>query len=278
MVIRARNPFAIMICTVILGSLASGCYTRLTHPKESFNLLGPDGKPYESSVATAILAPLYNRVLRERTGGMDPVYILQPGTRVRVEVYGHGINESVNIRPDGKIDLALIGDVQAAGRSIQELKKEVATRYQEFFVDPPQVILNMETALNQSEVLAGDVSVLNPTGPQGVVNLTGDEMLSEVLAEVGALHPKSEWNEVAIIRRGRGAASDERYLIISDIEKLIRYGDLDQDVAMRNGDVVFIPFEKNTLLEELFASVRVLGSLAMEADRVTAYVDFVEGF
>ena len=117
-----------------------------------------------------------------------------------------------------------------------------------------------------------------PTGAQGVVNLTGDEMLSEVLAEVGALHPKSEWNEVAIIRRGRGDATSERYLIIADIEKLIRYGDLEQDVAMRNGDVVFIPFEKNTLLEELFASVRVLGTLAQDANTVTSYIDFVEGF
>ena len=47
---------------------------------------------------------------------------------------------------------------------------------------------------------------------------------------------------------------------------------------MRNGDVVFIPFEKNTLLEELFASMRVLGNLATDATIITTYVDFVEGF
>lgn len=257
-------------------SLASiGCYTRLTTPKESFPYTDPNGQLIPSSVATAILAPAYNHVLMQK-GVTSFEYLLQPGTRVSVEVYGQGIAKTVNIRPDGKLDLPLIGDVVAAGRTISQLKEEVSTRYAEFFLAAPQILLNTETTDLADNVLGGDVSVINPTGRQGVVNLTGDERLSQVLASIGALHPKSEWNEIAVVREGR--QTKERYLIVCDVERLVRYGDLDQDILMRNGDLVFVPFEKNTLLEEFFATFGVLSNLAEDLDTITRYVERLEGY
>ncbi|MGE3164349.1 MAG: polysaccharide biosynthesis/export family protein [Planctomycetota bacterium] len=264
-----------LVAAGLLGLSPCGCYTRVTNPKESFPYTDPNGQLIPSKSATAIWAPAYNRVLMEK-GVTSFEYLLQPGTRVSVEVFGQGISKTVNIRPDGKLDLPLIGDVVAAGRSISQLKDEVSTRYAEFFLTAPQVILNTETTDLGDSVQGGDVSVINPTGQQGVVNLTGDEHLSQILAAIGALHPKSEWNEIAVIREGR--QTKERYLILCDVERLVRYGDLEQDILMRNGDVVFVPFEKNTLLEEFFATFKVLGNLAQDLDSITRYIERIEGY
>ncbi len=276
-----NNGSRLWSVAVLAGGLfavaaVAGCYTRLTTPKEAFNYLR-GGQVIGSAVAKAILAPDYNAYMRSR-GFDDPGerYQLRPGTRIHIKVYGHDIAETLNIRPDGIIDLPLIGDVRAEGKTIAALKEEISTRFSAFFVEPPQVILNTEVSEFGNEVQAGKVSVINPTGNQGVVNLTGDERLSQVLSAANALHTKSEWNEVAIIREG--TAVKERYLIICDIEKLVRSGDLDQDVRMRNGDIVFIPFERNTLLEEFWATFEVLGQLTSNAETMTRYIDYVEGF
>src|ERR1041384_3346657 len=106
-----------------------GCWTRLTTPQESFlykvNGEGPQGK-----TAPVLTAPQYAQVLKEieaRDGPQE--YRMVVGTRVNVEVYGHGIKDTLNVRPDGMIDLPLIGDVKAEGRSIPELKKEISGLY-----------------------------------------------------------------------------------------------------------------------------------------------------
>ena len=86
--------------------VVSGCYTRLTHPKSAFvTYTDSEGQPLASKVARAILAPDYNRILRARGGNNEDVYRLTTGTQVRVQVYGQGIDERLNIRPDGMIDL-----------------------------------------------------------------------------------------------------------------------------------------------------------------------------
>ncbi len=268
-----------ILAGAIAAIAAPGCYTRLTTPKEAINYRFADGSVIQSQVARAILAPEYNRALDLLTADGKPedaAYRLQPGTRIRVEVWGHGIQSTVNIRPDGFIDLPLIGDVAAEGRIIADLKKEISDRYKEFYIDPPQIVLNTDVTQEQDVVRAGEVSVINPSGRQGVVTLTGDEYLSQVLAQINALHPKSEWNEIAVIRRAR--TTNERYIVIADLEELLRSGDLAQDVKMRNGDIVFIPTEKNTLLEEFFATFAVTAGLISDADTITAYIERVEGY
>lgn len=272
--VRTIMMTALVVPAVLLG--VTGCYSRLTTPKEALHYVDTEGQPVASKKATVILAPAYNQVVRDLSDPDKTQYRFRPGTRISVRVYGHSIGETVSIRPDGRIDLPLVGDVHVEGRTIREVKEEVSEKYAQFFVDPPQVIINTEVTDLNNVVLAGNVSVINPTGSQGVVNLTGDEMLSQILARVQGLNPRSEWNEIAIIRRG--LATKERYVIVCDIEHLIRYGDLDQDVKMRNQDVVFIPAETNTLLQELFASVGVLGRFSQDLDLIAGFIERVEGY
>lgn len=260
--------------------LTSGCYTRLTNPKEAKHFRNPDGSLMESdgmTKARMIMAPQYNEFLRTKSADGRPPYYLQPGTLISLEIYGHAIERSVTIRPDGKVDLPLIGEVDAAGQTIGDFKDQVSQKYAAFYVDPPQVILNTSVTENDPTVRAGEVSVIQPTGAQGVVNLTGDEYLSQALANLGALNPKSEWNEIAIIRRG-AKETTERYVIVCDMEQLLHRGDMDQDVRLRNGDIVFIPAEQNTLIEEIFASMNVLAAFVGDAEQITQYIERVEGY
>jgi len=256
---------------------ASGCWSRLTTPKESF--LYEMGGP-----APVITAPQYQEELARIEERLGPqLYRLVVGTRILLEVYGHGIREAVHIRPDGMVDLPLIGEVRAEGRTIAELKQEIAALFQPFFQQRPQIVLNTDrdNDLFGPGVRAGDVSVLNPraggsiTGA-GVVNLTGDERLSQILAEVNALSTETEWRQIAVIRRSR----DQRnaVIVLCDLERLVKYGDLREDLPMRNGDVVFIPIERHTILQEIWATFAVVAQIAGNAGTITDYIERIEGY
>jgi len=265
----------LLLTVLCLGGL-SGCYSRVTTPQSTFSYRDARGNLVNSGTARIIAAPQYLAVLRDR--GVSPAeeYMLPPGIRIHVEVWGQDIARTVNVRPDGYVDLPLVGDVPAAGRTILAFKREVSERYGQFFNTPPQVIVNTETTQLSDRIQGGEVAVINPTGPQGVVTLTGDDRLSRVLARSSALHDKSEWEQVAIIRRGR--QTGDRYVILSDVRSLVFYGDTDQDVHMRNGDIVFIPYEVDTWLEEFVETFQVAGSTFGSFQAVADFISTVEGY
>ena len=143
-------------------------------------------------------------------------------------------------------------------------------------IDPPQVIVNTETTEFEGQVRGGEVAVINPTGPQGVITLTGDDRLSRVLARAQTLHDKSEWEQIAVIRQGK--RTGDRYVIICDVRSLVFYGDGDQDIHMRNGDIVFVPYEVDTWLEEFVETFQVAGATFGNFQTVADFISTVEGY
>ena len=271
-------PKAAVLMIAASALALTGCWTRLTTPKESFL--------YEIGGAAPVLhAPDYQKQLAEIEARLGPqLYRIVVGVRLIIEVYGHGIRETVNVRPDGVIDLPLIGDVKAEGRSIPELKEEISKSYQPFFQQKPQIIVNTERdgELDGTGVRAGDVSVINPRieggggGGASVVNISGDERVSQILSSVNGLSTRSEWRQIAIIRRSRD--QERSVIILCDMERLIRYGDVQQDVLVRNGDIVFIPIERNTLIQEVWATFALVAAIAQNANSITDYVERVERY
>ena len=271
---RTRLGFAVLLSLAAL--LLPGCYTRITTPIDTFTYYDDEGNLKRSTSANIVTAPQYLAVLRELGVSPEDEYVLPPGIRIRVEVYNHDIERTVNVRPDGFVDLPLIGDVQASGRTVFAFKNDISERYRQFFVEPPQVIVNTETTEFGNQVNGGEVAIISPTGTQGVATLNGDDRLSRVLARTSALHNRSEWQQVAVIRQGK--RSGDRYVVICDIQRLVFQGDGDQDILMRNGDLVFVPFQVDTWLEEFVETFQVAGSLVSNFRTVTDFISEVEGY
>lgn len=277
--IRQRVVLPALLALVILPV---GCWSRLTTPKESFLYEQPlEGN--EVKKAIVLTAPQYQEELAKLEAKFGPQqYRMVVGTRVCVEVYGHGIKEVLNIRPDGVIDLPIVGDVKAEGKTIPEFKKEVAVLYKPYFQQEPQVLINTDRDSDFGPgVRAGDVAVINPrfsgfTNTTGVVNITGDERLSQILAQSHGLSTETEWRQIAVIRQDR--THKESVIILCDLEKLIKYGDLRQDILMRNQDVVFIPIERHTAIQEIWASFNLVAEITGNANTITDYIERIERY
>jgi polysaccharide export outer membrane protein len=88
------------------------------------------------------------------------------------------IERELTVRPDGRISMDLIGDVEARGRTVEEVRVDIATRLKEFIVQPDVTVLlrtsNSRTFFIFGEVarpgaypIVGDVSAVHALGLGG---------------------------------------------------------------------------------------------------------------
>ena len=85
----------------------------------------------------------------------DEEYRLGPGDKLRVEVYRETqLSQSLQVRPDGKITLPLVGDVAAAGRTSIELRDALTTSLKEYVTNPVVTVIVQEATAAQVFVSA----------------------------------------------------------------------------------------------------------------------------
>ncbi|MCI0652704.1 MAG: hypothetical protein L0Z55_12565 [Planctomycetes bacterium] len=126
-------------------------------------------------------------------------------------------------------------------------------------VPAPEYRIRMTSAVAAVEYWSeGIVNVEKPGAEAEELRIAAGETLARLLARLGydtGNHPEV----VGIVRDGaRGAEPPNPTYIICDTRRLLRYGDLRQDLALLPGDLVFVPFLRSTLRADFYASFGVL--------------------
>jgi polysaccharide biosynthesis/export protein len=122
-------------------------------------------------------------------------YRLGPGDKLRVEVYREEqLSQSLQVRPDGKITLPLVGDFAAAGKTPIQLRNELATSLKEYVTNPVVTVIVVEATAAQVYVI-GEV-----TNPQTLV-MQGPMTVLQALAQVGGLREFADRDDIRILRK-----------------------------------------------------------------------------
>src|SRR6266850_5055602 len=88
--------------------------------------------------------------------GLSEEYRLGAGDKLRIEVYRDTqVSQSVQIRPDGKITLPLLGDIQAAGRTPAELDDDITLALKEYMNNPSVTVIVVEATAATAFVVGG---------------------------------------------------------------------------------------------------------------------------
>ena len=123
-------------------------------------------------------------------------YKLVPGDKLRIEVYKDAqLSQSLQVRPDGKITLPLVGDLAAAGRTSNELRDTITNSLKEYNTNPVVTVIVVETVPPTIYVM-GEVN--NP-GPQP---LTGEVTVLQALATAGGFKDFAKTRDIRIQRKG----------------------------------------------------------------------------
>jgi polysaccharide export outer membrane protein len=173
------------------------------------------------------------------TGPRDPVayvpagpqYLVQPGDILQITVWKEeDLQREVLVRPDGGMSFPLAGDVVAAGRTVEQIQKDLSARIESFIPEPVVTV-----AVKQ--VVGNRVYVVGRVNKPGEIIMGHELTVMQALSLAGGVTPFAALNRVHVLRRDSG------------VERSIpfRYGDvekgrnLSQNIVLQNGDVVVVP-------------------------------------
>ncbi len=157
-------------------------------------------------------------------------YLIAEGDVLSINVLGlqeMQIKEII-VRPDGKIDMPLIGEIQAAGRSPSDLSKTLTDDLKPYVKKP-------YTAVNIAKFYAIKVYVLGEVRQPGIVQLRNPRNVMGAIAAAGGWTQDAAKTKVYLIRNGQ---KDPPILI--NLLAIVRNGDTTQNYALGNGDIIFV--------------------------------------
>jgi polysaccharide export outer membrane protein len=159
------------------------------------------------------------------------IYLIQPGDLLLIDVWKEKeLQREVTVRPDGGLNFPLVGDLDASGKTTEQLQKEIATKLAKYVPDPV-VTISVRQSLGNVIYVVGKV---NKPGNYAV-NRTTDVM--QALSMAGGLSPYAAENKIKILRREHGVLKSIPFKY-SRVEK---GQDLEQNIILQGGDVVVVP-------------------------------------
>jgi protein involved in polysaccharide export with SLBB domain len=105
------------------------------------------------------------------------------------------LNEQTQIRPDGRVSLQLIGEVEAAGKTVEDLSRILETAYAKE-LKKPRITVSVRSYAAQKVYVMGEV--VRP----GIVNMPGKMSVLEALGEAGGIKNTGNRKSVVVVRKG----------------------------------------------------------------------------
>ena len=165
-----------------------------------------------------------------RPADTSPDYRLVPGDKLRIEVYRDTqLSQSLQVRPDGKITLPLIGDVPAEGRTSNELRDALVTSLKEYNTNPVVTVIVVETNPPVFYVM-GEVN------SPGTFPIKGQVSAVQALAMAGGFKDFAKTKDISILRKGAGGL--QQTLKFNYKDALKGRGD---NLYLRAGDTIIVP-------------------------------------
>jgi len=164
-----------------------------------------------------------------KTGDSD--YVVGPQDIIDVSVWREPeVSRSVPVRPDGKISLPLLNDVQAAGLTPAQLTTQISTGLNKYMANPEVTVI--VTQINSQRVyILGEV-----TRSGGYILLPGMTVL-QAISNAGGLTLNANGKKIYVLRTN-GAKQDKLFF---NYNKVLGGQHTDQNVVLRSSDTVVVP-------------------------------------
>ncbi|MHB8453975.1 MAG: polysaccharide biosynthesis/export family protein [Acidiferrobacterales bacterium] len=161
----------------------------------------------------------------------EPGYLIQPGDILTVSVWKEkDLQSDELVRPDGALSFPLTGDIQAAGKTVEQVREEIATRLGKYIPDPVVTVTMKQIAGNV-------IYVIGKVNKPGVFVANGNVDVMQALSIAGGMTPYASENSIRILRRqgSTESAIPFKYAQVRDGKHL------EQNIILQAGDVVVVP-------------------------------------
>lgn len=161
----------------------------------------------------------------------DPGYIIGPNDMLQISVWKEPeLSGSVPVRPDGKISIPLVDDVQAAGLTAMGLSDQIAQKLKKFVTDPHVTVI--VTAINSRQIF-----VLGEVVRPGGFPLLPDMNVLQAISEAGGLTQFAHGKKIYVLRTEAGKQVKYPF----NYGKVLKGESAEQNVTLKSGDTVVVP-------------------------------------
>jgi polysaccharide export outer membrane protein len=169
-------------------------------------------------------------------GGGGPAlssdYVIGVGDVLQISVWkNETLSRVVPVRPDGKVSMPLLHDVQAAGLTAMQLRDKISQALAAFMPYP-------EIAVAVTEVHSFRVSVLGEVQKPGVMSLRGRITILEAIAMAGGFRDFASPSKITVVRTDENGASQT---LRFNYNRAVRNSDEEPNLVLRSGDVIIVP-------------------------------------
>lgn len=210
-----------------IGLRLSGCVLAISLFAGSLSAQAPASKAKAAQAQSQQPEEAKPLPVPQVAAAVDPnTYKIGAGDVLDVRVWREPeLSRAVRVRPDGKITLMLVGDVQASGLTPLELQKKCVEALSQV-LNSPQVDVSVSSVESKKYYVSGSV------GRSGPFPLVAPTTILEAISLCGL----GEWSKKGSIVIMRGT---ER--IKFNYNQVIKGKHLEQNILLQDGDHIYVP-------------------------------------
>jgi polysaccharide export outer membrane protein len=162
---------------------------------------------------------------------LPPGYVIGPEDVLAIVFWrDKDMSADVVVRPDGKISLPLLNDVQAAGSTPDQLRARLAEAAGKFIAEP-------NTTVVVKEIHSRKVFITGNVAKAGTYPLSGEMNVLQLIALAGGLAEYADTKNIVVMRK----EGDRTQAFKFNYKDVIKQKNVQQNIALKPGDVVVVP-------------------------------------
>jgi len=181
-------------------------------------------------------------------------YRLQPSDVLEVQFrYSPEFNQTVTVQPDGYVSLEIGGDLKVAGMTVEQTRQAILRKASARLQDPVATVILKEFQ-KPYFVVAGEVAA------PGKIEMRERVTAIQAIMLAGGLKESARASQIIVFRNL--PSSDLAEVKLLNLKSIRRTSDLENDLTLQPGDMVFVPRDKITKIERFMKLVSVAAFIA----------------
>jgi polysaccharide export outer membrane protein len=160
----------------------------------------------------------------------DKPFVIGSGDALNVAVWRHDeISTDAVVTPDGKIFLPLIGEVNAAGFTVDELKQELNKKFADYIAEP-------HVTITVKEINSLKIYIIGEVSRSGEYKLDKSTDILQAISMAGGFTIYANKNKIDVIRK----EGDKKIKIKFNYNEVVKGKNLEQNIILKPGDVIVV--------------------------------------
>jgi len=162
---------------------------------------------------------------------VDSDYKIGPQDMLRIDVWKEpDISRTIPVRPDGKITLPLLNDVQAAGLTAMQLAASLRENFSKFLTNP-------QVTVTVTEINSRRVYITGEVNRPGAIPLLPNMTVLQALTSAGGFTQFARLKGIYVLRTEDGKQVKHSF----NYKEVVKGNLTDQNIVLQPGDTIVVP-------------------------------------